>query len=476
MKKNISAGLLLALSLGFCSVQAQTTPASVQAQVVQTDSVVKWMSYSKKVLAYRQQLNKNYVYNAAGKLLSFESWAAEAPEETKTKTVYTYNTAGKVATETTQKKNTANQYFNYITISYTYNGTGQLTQTLTTRYNSSAGQLLNYGLIKTAYNSTGSVLSDSSFYWANNVWTLSDAKTYTYTNNKIASREEYSDMLYVRFKYSYLYNASDSVTRVLQQSTPTSATNWTNKQKDTIIYANGKRSQLIRYTINANTGAWQQSQKTTYEKVGAVLTETVYYYSGASWVSDYKYERTYDASNRIVLYVSQQYSGSQWKNLNKRSFAYNTAGLQTQDYNYSWSSTANAWYRWSFWNYTYGLNNTNTVAVHKIFSTTADTLTQLDSTINYIRLATVGTKSLAQNNKLNIYPNPSTGVFILTSEPKMASIAVYSVLGEKVYETSTAMLQANTFIDLSNQAKGNYLIMLTDKVSGQVYTQRIVKE
>ncbi len=65
--------------------------------------------------------------------------------------------------------------------------------------------------------------------------------------------------------------------------------------------------------------------------------------------------------------------------------------------------------------------------------------------------------------KVNIYPNPSKGVFtILFSHPALdagsqAIIEIYDVLGRKVTFATLNQVQDDNLIDLSNQPNGVYL-------------------
>jgi ELWxxDGT repeat protein len=71
---------------------------------------------------------------------------------------------------------------------------------------------------------------------------------------------------------------------------------------------------------------------------------------------------------------------------------------------------------------------------------------------------------------VSVYPNPSTGVFNLKSKStlKEASIKVYSIYGQVVFETDKVVSE----IDLSNQPAGVYFIQLK---SGETFiNKRIV--
>jgi uncharacterized delta-60 repeat protein len=80
-----------------------------------------------------------------------------------------------------------------------------------------------------------------------------------------------------------------------------------------------------------------------------------------------------------------------------------------------------------------------------------------------------------ENNILNIYPNPSNGIYTLqTNEMNDArSISIYSLVGQKLYDT---VISSNeTTIDVSNQPKGVYLYKVFGK-EGETKNGKLVIE
>ena len=73
----------------------------------------------------------------------------------------------------------------------------------------------------------------------------------------------------------------------------------------------------------------------------------------------------------------------------------------------------------------------------------------------------------AITGSVNVYPNPSNGVFTIgvrDKEQGISEMQVYNMLGEKVY--SQFNIQHSTFnINLSNQPNGVYLYRLIDESS-----------
>lgn len=78
-------------------------------------------------------------------------------------------------------------------------------------------------------------------------------------------------------------------------------------------------------------------------------------------------------------------------------------------------------------------------------------------------------------NKITIYPNPSDGIyyFNLTEQDSDTQIIIFNLLGEQVFSSLLLGKQENK-IDLSNLAKGCYLVKLSN--SGNISTQKLIKK
>jgi hypothetical protein len=74
---------------------------------------------------------------------------------------------------------------------------------------------------------------------------------------------------------------------------------------------------------------------------------------------------------------------------------------------------------------------------------------------------------------LNIYPNPSTGIFTLQkATDAKATVVVYDVLGNQWLSINLSQGEGTKQIDMSNFAKGIYHLQLLER--DKVYSQKIV--
>jgi hypothetical protein len=80
-----------------------------------------------------------------------------------------------------------------------------------------------------------------------------------------------------------------------------------------------------------------------------------------------------------------------------------------------------------------------------------------------IKLGVLGINEMEQENALSVYPNPSNGVFKITSTGsyKIQSIDTYSFMGQKLFSTGpVAVGNQEENIDMSAQPAGMYFLQL----------------
>lgn len=84
----------------------------------------------------------------------------------------------------------------------------------------------------------------------------------------------------------------------------------------------------------------------------------------------------------------------------------------------------------------------------------------------------LGVNERYDNSEFTIFPNPSSGIFSISSSEKIVEVEISNVLGEKVYSTfanaqltsgNPPMTNAPMTIDLSSKAKGIYFVKVLDE-------------
>ncbi len=101
-----------------------------------------------------------------------------------------------------------------------------------------------------------------------------------------------------------------------------------------------------------------------------------------------------------------------------------------------------------------------------------------DSVVHQVAVITTGVNQLTMDNgELTIYPNPTSGVFTVSSSKfQVSSLRVVNVLGECVYQSeihaSTGSASAKSEIDLSAEGKGIYFVEV--KTNDGVMMRKVV--
>jgi len=62
-----------------------------------------------------------------------------------------------------------------------------------------------------------------------------------------------------------------------------------------------------------------------------------------------------------------------------------------------------------------------------------------------------------EDNAISIYPNPTSGIFVIASGAKQSHIEIYNVLGEEIYRSSVIGHQSSV-VDISSQPSGIYFL------------------
>jgi len=85
--------------------------------------------------------------------------------------------------------------------------------------------------------------------------------------------------------------------------------------------------------------------------------------------------------------------------------------------------------------------------------------------------ATLGNSSFEMANSLKIYPNPSTGIFTITTQ-KNATIEVYDLVGKAIAKQQ--ITTGSNTVNISNYASGVYLVKAISE-TGETATYKVVK-
>ena len=92
-------------------------------------------------------------------------------------------------------------------------------------------------------------------------------------------------------------------------------------------------------------------------------------------------------------------------------------------------------------------------------------------TCNFI----LGTNELIEENLFSIFPNPSSGVFVINGEKKISEIEITDVFGRKVGNVQSTVGKGKIEINLTKEAKGIYFVKVIGE-EGKYSVKKIIIE
>jgi PKD repeat protein len=322
---------------------------------------------------------------------------------------------------------------------------------------------------------------------------------------------------------SHTYTATGSYTVTLIASSPTSS--WsagcsgTVTQVVTVSVTPCSISAGFTYTTGA-AGAVTFSSTNTFTTFGAD-----YYWDfgdgNTAWGTNLQQvSHTYSVNNiyNVNLFVSDTVMYTCWDTLTQPVAITNTACVANASFTLAKSSftTTNLWYAypsypgnitaaswsWGDGNTSTGLwpshtyastgwyticlsvtvscgSSTTTCVFSNIYKMSAEAATAGMATINVMGGPTGIDQAVQENSSINLYPNPSNGIFSLemgniNETGGTTLISIYNVLGESVYQTEVQNT-SNTLskdIQLENISEGTYFLKAVTK--NRSYTAKII--
>jgi alpha-tubulin suppressor-like RCC1 family protein len=98
--------------------------------------------------------------------------------------------------------------------------------------------------------------------------------------------------------------------------------------------------------------------------------------------------------------------------------------------------------------------------------------TQRNSPVEVSCPAVLSADDFITENNVNIYPNPSNGIFTIDAK-EVVIVEVYDMIGKKVFNSKITLGSSN--LDLSNHANGIYLLQVTTE-NGAAKSYKLIKQ
>lgn len=369
-----------------------------------------------------------------------------------------------------QIKSQWNKQLNSLTVTdtslFTYNSLGNVTQIL--RYygypNNPARELFTY-------NSNGKVVSDTAIFWDGNTYRYTRLDNYFYdVNGNQIDFISYGNR--VGSTWSNGYKISDTWTNgnIAEETYQIwNGSVWLNNTKFTNTWSNGNIIQQIFYNWDTTSQAFIPSLKANYTfSSGQCDSAISYNWNGTTWVTRdrlinlawHKWTGLFNYSEPIG-WTKQVPNGSGWKDTSRMNCTYDANGNKTHRLDEAKPGANFIKTYEETHTYQYDANNN---ILEDLQRNWIDSVTGLRDNIK-LNFSQYQAFSGIEQNNINeaaflLFPNPGNGIIHLQiANNKNTSIAVFNLVGEKIYQSSDITLQAE--IDLSAQPKGIYFVQLT---------------
>lgn len=314
--------------------------------------------------------------------------------------------------------------------------------------------------INFTYNTKNKITSMNGFYWNSTSWKDSTL-------------------------YSYTFDANDNQVNTLEQLRQNNT--WVNSWKYTYEHDsnNNETSLLVQSWENAS---WINSYRyfSQYDANNNFLSGTAQMWDGTTWIKSDSTFYTYDVNNNWTSILSLGWDGSAWYNVTLQNTTVYNAQHQLMSYtNNLWDSTS-----WAISNRYTITRDANGNSIHQVeekldgvnWMLVSDATALFDAnnitTDHFTKFYKVNKLVYSSGvhyyfhtipsgindwkgikESMTVYPNPSTsGIFTIKQTKVNAEIKVYNIVGKQIY--SAVIIDPETLIDLSKQAKGIYFIQL----------------
>ena len=455
----VTTGLLVTTSLE--NLQSKLEGAGIKGGIPGFNVAHDVNHSSRELLDLIQLLDSIYSYT--WDTLSV-GWALESKSVD-----FIYNAAG-LPLSVTSLGWTGTDWENYAQINYTYDSHNNQTSVALDLW--TGASWITFLKITSTYDGNNNLLTETEQF-SNGISLMNSGRTtYTYdANNNLLTEisqswngAEWENVEYITRTYDASNNVVTKTTQVWDGSS------WLNQTQDNNTYdGNNNLTYLLRK--NWNGTAWVDALNATlsYDANNNVLIETDQVWNINAWENYGQYTYTYNANHDRTSELAKGWDGSNWVNYSVYAYVYDGENLVNE--------------RFQLWNgiafvisentiYTYDLDNFIESDSHREYDATGTIVTSGDSSFYYSHTAS-GIKDLsAGNGIMEVYPNPTSGKFTISSETTLRSVEVFNLLGERIYSNSKLNTQPTHEIDLSGYGKGIYIISTSDGVSN--YSRKII--
>ena len=227
------------------------------------DAITNWDKYMLTTNSLNPDGTINYSIS--------QSWNTDGNAwENAQKTIYTYDNSKRVLTEKNQIS-VLTDWMDFSTVTYTYNGNGQLHTMVNKNLNPMNMQMKNFTQTTYTYNPDGTENQTVFQQWADGsgTWENTMRMTNSYNASKVilsVLTENFSSGEWVNtIKAINSYNTDGTLKESLEQKWNTSESKWVDSGKESYTYfTNGKVKQMVSTKWLADQSLWENDGRITY--------------------------------------------------------------------------------------------------------------------------------------------------------------------------------------------------------------------
>lgn len=324
------------------------------------------------------------------------------------------------------------------------------------------GNWLNERKYVSTYNGNN-ITSELTQFWENNAWKNAYLIEHEYYLDDSIKKQTFSIWNSIEWE---LYNG------ISYEYYPDS-----NYKKEMFFYSNSSEYTQVNYyyynEINQliqkiswtwNGTALARTSRTDYEydQDGFLISSLSQLYVDDELVPDNKWAHVY-TDGHLIEQIYQDWNGIELQNNIRFTYQYDTQDNMYYAESFFWSESG--WVKDAEGYFTYDPNNFLTSEVSKYYM--GSEIVSTDSTHYYYQTPLGIDETRRRSEKIDMYPNPSTGLFTVISNNQIIEVEVFDMSGELIYYNSYQASRSQR-LDLTNFRNGTYLIRLNKSESGRL--------
>lgn len=316
--------------------------------------------------------------------------------------------------------------------------------------------------------SENNLISKINFQWINNIWVKVQEISYEYTSDNLPQTTTF--FIYengiIDSKRKIEYGYSDTQQLLTTTNSLYQNDEWQNQQQTVFYYdtLNNRKILEVSKIWDSKYSVWVNQQNIQYKyDQNQNLIETDYqFWTGLFWKNDVKYKYQYNNEQQLVTKESYLPIYNDYRlisQVNYTDFLHGKASL-IKSKNLFWGGETNS--------------PRNTFIPFQ-FNDVMSVESGSEIKISYTPFENTGILTFEvrkQNNIINVYPNPSKGVFYFNSNDFQVYRWVVTDMNGKIL-LENRNLNNSQIIDLSDFKKGIYLLKVS--TSEGVKMQKLIK-